>query len=377
MERKILFTASTYSHIAHFHRPYLRAFAELGYLVDVACGGTPMEIPEARQVIHLPFEKSMTAPSNFAAARQLRRRVQREGYALVSTHTSLAAFFTRLAAMGLDTTVVNTCHGYLFDEDTPAAKRSVLLAAERLTAARTDLLLTMNRCDHQIAARYRLGRAILNIPGIGVDFSRFDACTPEMGHALRREWNIPANAFVLIYPAEFSARKHQETCIRAMAVLPDTVYLLLPGIGALRESCMELAVQLGVVDRIRFPGYITDMGPWYQAADCAVTSSRSEGLPFNVMEAMYVGLPVVASAVKGHEDLVREGETGLLFPWGDADACARAVGSLAAAPKLCRSMGRAGAEAAEAYRLERVLPQVMEAYRTVLPELPAQAPRPL
>ena len=119
------------------------------------------------------------------------------------------------------------------------------------------------------------------------------------------------------------------------------------------------------------------MGPLYALADAAVSASRSEGLPFNVMEAMYFGLPVVASAVKGHEDLVREGETGLRFPWGDADACARAVGSLAAAPKLCRSMGRAGAEAAEAYRLERVLPQVMEAYRAVLPELPAQAPRPL
>lgn len=93
-----------------------------------------------------------------------------------------------------------------------------------------------------------------------------------------------------------------------------------------------------------------------------------------MMEAMYFGLPVVASAVKGHEDLVREGETGLLFPWGDTDACARAVSSLAAAPALCRSMGRAGAEAVEAYRLELVLPQVMEAYRSVLPELPAMEP---
>ena len=71
MERKkqrILFTASTYSHIVNFHRPYLRAFAALGYEVDVACGGTPMEIPEARRLIHLPLEKSMTAPANLRAA---------------------------------------------------------------------------------------------------------------------------------------------------------------------------------------------------------------------------------------------------------------------------------------------------------------------
>ena len=375
MERKILFTASTYSHIVHFHRPYLRAFAGLGYTVDVACGGAPMEIPEARPVIHLPFEKSMTAPSNFAAAHQLRRLIKAEGYTLLSTHTALAAFFTRLAAMGLDTTVVNTCHGYLFDEDTPKAKRSVLLAAERLTASRTDLLLTMNDCDYQIASRYRLGRRIRSIPGVGVDFSRFDACVPETGRALRRELGIPEEAFVLVYPAEFSGRKCQETCIRAMASLPDCVYLLLPGMGALRESCMDLAVRLGVMDRVRFPGYISDMGPWYQAADCAVTSSRSEGLPFNVMEAMYMELPVVASEVKGHVDLVRRGENGFLFPWGDADACAQAVASLYADPALCSAMGRAGADAVESYRLERVLPQVLEAYGMVLPgiQTPAQA----
>ena len=59
MERRALFTASTYSHIAHFHRPYLRAFAQLGWTVDVACGGEPLPIPEARRVIPLSLEKSI------------------------------------------------------------------------------------------------------------------------------------------------------------------------------------------------------------------------------------------------------------------------------------------------------------------------------
>ena len=164
MEHKVLFTASTYSHIANFHRPYLRAFSALGWTVDVACGGKPMDLPEARRVIHLPLEKSITAPANFQAARMLRREMKKEGYALFSTHTSLAAFFTRLAARELDTTVVNTCHGYLFDPDTPSFKGRLLLEAERLTAGRTDLLLTMNRRDREIAGHYRLGRRVLEIP---------------------------------------------------------------------------------------------------------------------------------------------------------------------------------------------------------------------
>ena len=80
MERKVLFTASTYSHIAHFHRPYLRAFSQLGWTVDVACGGEPLDLPEARRVISLPFEKSISAPANFRAARLLRRELKAEGY---------------------------------------------------------------------------------------------------------------------------------------------------------------------------------------------------------------------------------------------------------------------------------------------------------
>lgn len=369
MSPKALFTASTYSHIAHFHRPYLRALSRQGWTVDVACGGESRPIPEARRIIHLPLQKSITAPANFKATAILRKELKAEGYDLISTHTSLAAFFTRLSARGLDTVVINTCHGYLFDEDTPAAKRALLLGAEQLTARRTDLLLTMNRQDYEIAQTHHLSRRILSIPGVGVDFSQLEATPPGAGDALRAEWSIPQNAFVLLYPAEFSARKSQETLLHALTVLPPTVVLLLPGQGALLEHCKALAQELGVGERVIFPGYVSDMGSWYRAADCAVTSSRSEGLPFNVMEAMEMGLPVVASRVKGHEDLVTDGETGFLYPYGDAVACALAIQRLLDDPALAKKLGQCGQEAVAAYSLERVLPQVLDAYATVVPTL--------
>ena len=81
---KVLFTASTYSHIVNFHRPYLAAFRQLGWTVEVACGGTPMEIPEAHRVVYIPFEKEMLSPRNITAWRQLRRLMKEERYDLVS-----------------------------------------------------------------------------------------------------------------------------------------------------------------------------------------------------------------------------------------------------------------------------------------------------
>ena len=109
-----------------------------------------------------------------------------------------------------------------------------------------------------------------------------------------------------------------------------------------------------------------------QAADCAVSASRSEGLPFNVMEAMRAGLPIAASDVKGHRDLLGDG-CGVLYPYGDPAALAAAVGLLLEDPDYRRKLGRAARAASEAYGLDQVFPQVTGALCQAAPELLAPA----
>ena len=131
---KVLMTASTWGHIRSFHLPYFRAFRDQGWEVHAGCRDLPADPPEITGGIELPFEKRMTSPENLRAARLLRARVREEGYDLIVTHTSLAAFFTRLAVKGLRDRprLVNVMHGYLFDDDTPALKRRLLLRHKRL-----------------------------------------------------------------------------------------------------------------------------------------------------------------------------------------------------------------------------------------------------
>lgn len=360
----VLFTASTWSHIAHFHRPYLHSFRTLGWQVHVACGGASLPIPEADACFDVPFEKKMTAPANFRAQARLRTLMAEHRYDLVITHTSLAAFFTRLAAAALRhrPAVVNVAHGYLFDGETPFFKKNVLVSAERLTAPWTDLLLTMNDYDTRFARQHHLGHRVEQIPGMGVDFSRFPPVSPQERQALRRAQGISPDAFVLLYAAEFSRRKSQSTLLRAMPFLPQHVVLALPGQGALLDECRRLAQELDLGNRVVFPGYCADMAPWYAMADCAASASRSEGLPFNIMEAMHASLPVVASAVKGHTDLVAPGKTGLLFPYGDEAGFINAIGRLLSDSDRTAAMGRAAEQAAIPYALNRVLPQVMALY---------------
>ena len=364
MERKLLFVASTQGHLLHFHLPYLRALKEQGWIIHTACGGEAV-IPHADHSLSLPFEKKLFACGNFRAAALLRKAVKAERYDLMIAHTSLAAFFSRLALLGLKhrPRVVNMVHGYLFDDQTSPLKMALLLGAEKVTAPVTDLILTMNHWDHEAAQKHHLGKRIAAIPGIGVDFSRLDL---QKDSTLRAELGIPQDSFVLIYPAEFSARKSQSVLLHAMTLLPDHAILILPGSGVLLDSCKALAQQIGISHRVIFPGYLTEMGKWYAAADAAVSASRIEGLPFNVMEAMYCGLPVVASEVKGHTDLIRNGENGLLYPYGDHKACAEQISRLISSPDSLHRMGEQGYADAEAYALEQVFPQVMEQYESMM-----------
>ena len=369
MERKVLFSASTYSHIINFHLPYLKEFRRLGWTVHAACGGEPRKIPEAQRLIHIPFEKSMTSPHNFSAAALLRRVIRQENYTLISCHTSLASFFVRLAVLGMRhrPLVACTSHGYLFDDCSPKLKQLLLSGAEQLVAPVTDLLMTMNAWDDEFAFEHQLGKQVVKIPGMGVDFSRMTNYSIQEGDFLRQSLGFSQESFLLIYAAEFSKRKSQKDLIRAMPSLPDHVGLLLPGEGALRDECIHLAEHLGVSHRIAFPGQVYNMPLWYAAADAAVSSSRSEGLPFNIMEAMYYGLPVVASDVKGNSDLIQDGKNGFLFPYGNSSACAAQIKRLAQNRMLAQKLGEKAKLSVQPYALSNVLPQIMSQYEALLP----------
>lgn len=364
MSPRILFTASTYSHIRNFHLPYLRAFRRLGWTVHVGCGGSVGDFPEMDCVIKLPFKKKLTAASNFKAMEILRCAIKENHYDLICTHTSLAAFFTRLAvgAISPRPPVVTVVHGYLFRERPVSLSDHLLLLAEKLVSRQTDLLLTMNRKDFVSATKNQLCKRIMEIPGMGVNFSLQDQVTEAEVKKLRASLQFKDSDFLLLYPAEFSSRKNQGMLIRALSQLPAGVRLILPGEGALLEHCRTLAEELGVGDRTLFPGQVSNLPIWYATVDAAVSSSRSEGLPFSVMEAMYAGLPVVVSEIKGHIDLVDDGRSGLLYPRDDIDGFIEKIMHLMDDPVLACRLGRVARNQVAPYALDRVLPQVMELY---------------
>lgn len=368
--QSILFTASTYSHIMNFHIPYIEEFKRQGFKVDVACGGKKMDISQADEVIHISFEKSMTSPKNFKSVRELRNLIKRNNYTIISCHTSLAAFFTRLSVIRMKNRplVVNTAHGYLFNELESKNKNIILSSAEKMVASVTDLLMTMNEWDAKYAKKHKLGKYISEIKGMGLDENKLQKHTKQETDNLRKQLGISEDKFVLVYAAEFSKRKSQQVLIDVMAYLPEDISLVLAGQGALYEQCKQYADKLGLSHRIYFPGQVK-MSLYYSMADLAVSSSKSEGLPFNIMEAMYYGLPIVASRIKGHTDLLEQSNAGLLYNYGDFETCAKQIKRIYDNRAFGEMIAEKAKMAVKPYMLETVLPSVMKEYKKLMPQL--------
>jgi glycosyltransferase involved in cell wall biosynthesis len=174
---------------------------------------------------------------------------------------------------------------------------------------------------------------------------------PDTRAQWRQAHGIEPHATVLVHVGRFAPPKNHALLIEAFAqVRSDApLYLLLVGGGELENAVREQVAGLGLQGRVRFLGVRADVADILRASDMFVLSSRWEGNPLSVMEAMAAGLPVVSTGVGGVPELVREGETGLLVPSEDAGALAQALQALVDDAARRRAMGAAARQHAVAH----------------------------
>lgn len=364
--KKILFCASTLSHIRNFHLPYLKAFHEQGFEVWVAAGSVG-QVPYADYVIELPLYKSVFSFQNLIAIVQARKLMKREQFDLISAHTTLAGAVMRAAVLLLmhRPNVFFTSHGYLFSSQ-QGWKKWFYLLPEKICSCVTDVLMTMNDEDFQLAKKYHLTRGKLySINGMGIDASRYAPYLSDKRMIKREQAGFDQGEVLFIYAAEFSKRKNQQMLIRAFSKsvhkMPKA-RLLLAGAGQELESCTLEAKALNIENKIKFLGQVEHMEQLYPLCDAVVTTSRSEGLPFHLMEAMACGLPAIVSDVKGHRELVQENKTGYRFDIDNEDQLAQKLIKLYKNPKLRDQLGANATKKVKDFALERVKPKILSIY---------------
>lgn len=363
--KKILFCASTVSHINNFHLPYLKAFHDMGYEVHVAANET-VPIKWADQVFALSFDKNLLSPKNVLAIFQARELLKAQHYEKINTNATLAGVIMRVAAMFVKhrPRIYHISHGYLFSLDS-GLKKYLYLIPEKIVVRVSDILMVMNHEDLEIVKKYKLYKdKLYYIDGMGVDPSRFKPNSPQEKCEQKKRMGFASDDFIFVYAAEFSKRKNQKLLIDAFAKCRvEKAHLLLAGDGKTLNKCKQLTEQLGQTNRIHFLGYVNDVPNLYAACDVAVSTSLIEGLPFNIIEAMGCGLPVVASNIKGHRELVDQNVNGLLFQNQNEQeliTCLKEIYTCSHDQRLL--YGQAGNEKSKAFLLDRVFDQVMNIY---------------
>jgi glycosyltransferase involved in cell wall biosynthesis len=163
--------------------------------------------------------------------------------------------------------------------------------------------------------------------------------------AVRQRWDVPRDAPVLLFCAKLQPWKRPQDVLRAFALanLPNS-HLVFAGDGAMRSSLESEAESLGINARVRFLGFINQSGlpETYTASDLLVLASEYEPFGVVVNEAMLCGCPVIVSdRVGARFDLVREGETGFVFPMGDVGALSALLRECLQSPDLLRRLSQA------------------------------------
>lgn len=205
----------------------------------------------------------------------------------------------------------------------------------------------------------------------GVDTHRFSPSIAARARlAERQKLGLPADAVVIGMVARLSYPKDQPALLRALARLlhrGENIYGLIVGSGPARDSLLALANELGIAGRVVFAGQQKDVAPFLSTMDVFVLSSFWEGMPNAVLEAMAMGLPVVATDVAGTAEAVLENDTGFLVSPGDVDALVEKLSYLMHDTDVRTRMGGAARQRAEqVFSLEQMVIQTTALYDELL-----------
>lgn len=325
--KRVLMLASVASMIDQFNMPNIVLLQKLGYEVDVACnfieGNTcsderVAELKQKLQDMHvrcfqIDFARNIKhMGQNMRALRQVEGLMKQNGYAFCHCHSPIGGVVARIAGHRTRTKVIYTAHGFHFYQGAPVMNWLVYYPVEKMLSRWTDVLITINHEDYELAKKKFKMKKLTYVPGIGIDTQR-EGLSQKEKEEKRKELGIPQDAFLITNAAEFTPNKNQKTVIEAIEQLHNpNIYFVMCGIGEKKAELEQYVKEHGLEEHIRFVGFRNDLHEILQTSDCFVLSSFREGLSVALMEAMAEGLPVVCGRIRGNVDLIKDGKGGIL-----------------------------------------------------------------
>jgi glycosyltransferase involved in cell wall biosynthesis len=251
---------------------------------------------------------------------------------VVHTHSSKAGIVGRAAAIaaGADV-VVHTIHGFGFHDGQTRAAHAFYVGLERMASRWTSAFVAVSEENLRTGVEkgiFRRDRCRLIRSGF--DTARFLAGSRAAGRGiLAIPEGIPVVGTVAVFKPQKSPMDFVETARRVASAIPGSRFVMV-GDGEMREATERAVAAIGLSNRFSFLGWRAEIPDLLAAFDVFLLTSRWEGLPKVVPQALIAGCPVVATAVDGTREIVDHGVDGFLAPPGDIDALAQRVGDILA-----------------------------------------------
>jgi len=309
-------------------------YGDIAFVEDLRREGVPFyPVPMQRRI----------GPWDVTALAALFRLLRRERFTLVHTHSSKAGFLGRIAARRYNTPVVHTPNGLYFLGKTRAS-RQFYLNLERLAGRLTTVMVAVSVDEQNVLTRHRVvePECIRVIPN-GVDVARIDGAAGLTQEEAKSRLGIPRDGYVVGAVGRLVPQKAPQVFVRAArrvaAESPETLFVWV-GSGPLRAE-IEAEAEAERVP-LRLLGHREDVWKIMRAFDVFVLPSQYEGLPFALLEAMALALPVVVTDVVGTRDVIDNQVSGLVVPANAPEAMARAILSLLLDPQQAHRLAMAG-----------------------------------
>jgi len=308
------------------------------------------------------YEIEETSKFDFSVVQTLSEIVMRHNINLIHSHdykSDLFAYLLRRKVRQLRPALISTMHGWALD-----GFRGRVFWRLDVSLMRTfDHLIAVSRATKKQMVDAGIPTELISVVHNGIDTHTWSPCQTNvaMQEALGLENAVP----IIGYVGRLSAEKDLYSWLRAVALVtteyPQARFVIV-GEGrndSLLAELRKMAAGLDIADKVKFLGYRENLPAIYATFDIFFLSSLREGICNSLLEAMAVGIPVVATDVGGTKELVIDGQTGYMVPNGDFEAMAQSLLRLACDSSLRKKIGVAGRKRIEndfsfASRLSRI-----------------------
>lgn len=348
---RILQVCNTDFYLGKFLSPLVLELASRKHVVECVCEGDRIDprLAAAGIAVHEFSFPRKGSPLEFVAAiRKMQMLLRRGHYDCVDSHNRNASIVARVAAW-LEGVPVNlyTAHGFYFHDGQSAWLRELTMLLEAGLGRLTAFTLSQSAEDVEIVTRRGLvPRERIAHIGNGIDIERFSPRSERT--EIEARLGLESCGFRVATTGRIVKGKGFEDLVRAYASFAkqthDSELLMIGGniaqdIQPFQREFSSAIDALGLGAKVRITGMVDNVEEYLAASDLFVLPSYREGMPRSLIEAMAMGLPCIATEIRGCREIVTNGVNGFLYPAGNIDALAELIARCFGTPSERARMG--------------------------------------